>query len=467
MFVGRHKELELLEELYKSQKFEMLILHGRRRIGKSFLLSHFASLHSGSVVYWTADKSDEATNVRSFCEELGRVLSAGEYLASLRTWQQVYAFINDREISQRLVLIIDEFTYLYHSNPAFDSGLQNAIDRILKHKNIMLVLCGSEVSVIEDIFNSSAKPLYGRKTAELKLFPFTYLEAREFFPQWTNEQVLTAYSILGGVPLYLSLFDDNLTIEQNVVKVCLSNNGYLFSEPETLLRMELTETYFYRSILSAIGTGASTFSQICSQAGDISSKVAKYIGVLINLGLIRKDIPCGEKEKSRNAIYSIADNYLAFYFRFIYRYRNMLNGLIDPNLFYQRELTDEHLSAFIGLRFEDICRSYLRQQFYLGRMPFFAEDLGRWWGNNPAEHRQDEIDIVALDSENVLFCECKWTNRRFDIHDLSDLKKSSVCINRPHQYFMIFAKNGVTDEVSAAIGGNQSYFVVTMNELFK
>ena len=152
MFVGRHKELELLEELYKSQKFEMLILHGRRRIGKSFLLSHFASLHSGSVVYWTADKSDEATNVRSFCEELGRVLSAGEYLASLRTWQQVYAFINDREISQRLVLIIDEFTYLYHSNPAFDSGLQNAIDRILKHKNIMLVLCGSEVSVIEDIF---------------------------------------------------------------------------------------------------------------------------------------------------------------------------------------------------------------------------------------------------------------------------------------------------------------------------
>ena len=145
----------------------------------------------------------------------------------------------------------------------------------------------------------------------------------------------------------------------------------------------------------------------------------------------------------------------------------MLNGLIDPNLFYQRELTDEHLSIFIGLRFEDICRSYLRQQFYLGRMPFFAEDLGRWWGNNPAEHRQDEIDIVALASENVLFCECKWTNRRFDIHDLSDLKKSSVCINRPHQYFMIFAKNGVNDEVSATIGGNQSYFVVTMNELFK
>lgn len=466
-FVGRSNELAALQKLYNSKKFEMLIIHGRRRVGKSYLLGHFAKLHKKNTVYFLGDKSSEKNNVQNFCEELNKVLNAGDFLKSFEKWHDVYSFIKNTEIKQRLVIIIDEFTYLYKSNPAYDSGLQNAIDTILKKKNIFLILCGSEVSVIEDIIDNSSKPLYGRKTAELKLLPFTYKEALKFFPRYNAEQALTAYSILGGIPLYLSLFDDRRSIKENVITHCLSTTGALFNEIETLLRMELNETYFYKNLMLAINSGASTFNTIKDKVGEEPAKIAKYINVLCNLGFIKKEIPCGEKQNSRNTLYTISDNYFAFYFMFIFKKQGMLNGLISPELFYEKELTKERLNAFIGHRFEGICETYLKELFYKGKMPFFAESLGRWWGNNPILKRQDEIDVLAMDDENALICECKFTKEKFDEKKLRNLEESALCIKRKNKSFMIFSKNGVTSGAARKIKGDKSYAVVTMQDLVK
>ena len=465
-FIGRDAELAFLEKLYDSKSFEMLILHGRRRVGKSYLLGHFANLHKENTVYFIGDKSSEKTNVKNFCEELNKVLKAGDFVNSFEQWSDVYSFLKNTEISERLVIIIDEFTYLFNSNPAYDSGLQIAIDTILRKKNIFLILCGSEVSVIEDIIDNSSKPLYGRKTAELKLFPFSYKEAREFFPNYDNEQALTAYSILGGIPFYLSLFDDSRSIKENIITHCLSTTGVLFNEIETLLRMELKETYFYKNIMLAINAGASTFNTIKDKVGEEPAKIAKYLNVLCNLGFIKKEVPCGEKQNSRNTLYSICDNYFSFYFMFIFKKQNMLNGLISPSLYYERELTKEKLNTFIGHRFEGICETYLKEQFYNGKMPFFAENLGRWWGNNPFLKRQEEIDILALDDEHALFCECKYTEQKFDEKQLQDLEDSALCINRANKYFIIFSKNGISSGVEEKIRGKGNYFVVTEEDLF-
>ena len=464
-FVGRTRELALLEKLYESGKFEMLIMHGRRRVGKSYLLGHFASLHPENIVYFIGDKSSEKTNVRNFCEELDKVLHAGDFLKSFETWADVYSYLKNAEVPGRLVLIIDEFTYLYNSNPAYDSGLQIAIDTILRKKNIFLILCGSEVSVIEDIIDNSSKPLYGRKTAELKLLPFTYREARAFFPRYDAEQAITAYSVLGGIPFYLSLFDDRKSIKENIITHCLSTTGVLFNEIETLLRMELKETYFYKGIMLAINAGASTFNTIKDRVGEEGAKTAKYLGVLCDLGFIKREVPCGEKAGSRNTLYSVCDNYFAFYFTFVFRKQGMLNGLISPELYYEREVTKERLSAFVGHRFEGICEAYLKERFYEGKMPFFAETLGRWWGSNPVLKRQEEIDIVALDDDNALFCECKYTAGKFGEKELKDLEDSALCISRPNKHFMIFAKNGVSNGVKKKIEGNASFAVITLGEL--
>lgn len=467
IFIGRKKELKLLEELYNSQKFEMLILHGRRRIGKSYLLNHFSKKYQNNTVFFTADKSAEKSNVKSFCEELNNVLKFGTFLNSFETWKDVFSFFKDIELKQRLVIIIDEFTYLHSSNPAFDSILQNAIDRVLKQKNIFLILCGSEVSTIEDIINDSTKPLYGRKTAELKLEPFSYLEAKEFFPKYSNEEALTVYSILGGTPLYLSLFDDSLSIRENIIKNCLSTTGYLFNEVENLLRMELKETSFYKNIMLAINSGASNLNTIRDKVGEDSAKISKYISVLINLGYIKKEIPCGEKDRIRNTLYSISDNYFAFYFAFIFKHRNILNGFISPEIFYEKEITNEKLNAFIGKRFEDICKAYLKQQFYLGKMPFYPQEIGRWWGNNPILKKQEEIDILALDDENAIICECKYTNEKFDLKQLKDLEQSALCINKENKSFIIFSKSGVTTKVEELIIDDSNYKVLTIEDLYR
>ena len=466
MFIGRKKELKFLEDLYESKKFEMLIMHGRRRVGKSFLLAHFASRHNQDTVFFTADKGSEKDNVKRFCTELKRVLNAGDFLDSLETWQSVYSFIGSTEFSKRINIIIDEFTYLYNSNPAYDSGLQNAIDRILKNKNIFLILCGSEVSVIEDLFDNSTKPLYGRKTAELKLLPFTYKEAKAFFPKYNNEEVLTVYSILGGMPLYLSLFDDSRSIQVNIIKNCLSTTGYLFNEIDTLLRMELKETFFYKKILLAINSGASTLNDIKTKIGEDGAKIAKYINVLENLGFIKAETPVGEKIKARNTLYSIDDNYFAFYFRFIYKHLNMLNGLISPAIYYGKEFTTENINTYIGHRFEQVCAQFIKEKAYNGELPFFAEEIGRWWGNNPIEKSQEEIDIVVMDQENAILCECKYTEKPFDEKELSDLQNSAPCIKRDNKFFWIFSRKGVTPGVKKKIQGLDNYKVITIKDLF-
>ena len=467
IFIGRKKELKLLEELYNSQKFEMLIIRGRIKVGKSYLLNHFSKKYQNNTVFFTADKSAEKSNVKSFCEELNNVLKFGTFLNSFETWKDVFSFFKDIELKQRLVIIIDEFTYLHSSNPAFDSILQNAIDRVLKQKNIFLILCGSEVSTIEDIIDDSTKPLYGRKTAELKLEPFSYLEAKEFFPKYSNEEALTVYSILGGTPLYLSLFDDSLSIRENIIKNCLSTTGYLFNEVENLLRMELKETSFYKNIMLAINLGASNLNTIRDKVGEDSAKISKYISVLINLGYIKKEIPCGEKDRIRNTLYSISDNYFAFYFAFIFKHRNILNGFISPEIFYEKEMTNEKLNAFIGKRFEDICKAYLKQQFYLGKMPFYPQEIGRWWGNNPILKKQEEIDILALDDENAIICECKYTNEKFDLKQLKDLEQSALCINKENKSFIIFSKSGVTTKVEELIIDDSNYKVLTIEDLYR
>ena len=467
IFIGRKKELKLLEELYNSQKFEMLIIRGRIKVGKSYLLNHFSKKYQNNTVFFTADKSAEKSNVKSFCEELNNVLKFGTFLNSFETWKDVFSFFKDIELKQRLVIIIDEFTYLHSSNPDFDSILQNAIDRVLKQKNIFLILCGSEVSTIEDIIDDSTKPLYGRKTAELKLEPFSYLEAKEFFPKYSNEEALTVYSILGGTPLYLSLFDDSLSIRENIIQNCLSTTGYLFNEVENLLRMELKETSFYKNIMLAINSEASNLNTIRDKVGEDSAKISKYISVLINLGYIKKEIPCGEKDRIRNTLYSISDNYFAFYFAFIFKHRNILNGFISPEIFYEKEITNEKLNAFIGKRFEDICKAYLKQQFYLGKMPFYPQEIGRWWGNNPILKKQEEIDILALDDENAIICECKYTNEKFDLKQLKDLEQSALCINKENKSFIIFSKSGVTTKVEELIIDDSNYKVLTIEDLYR
>lgn len=456
MLIGRKKELSFLNELYNSDKFEFLILHGRRRIGKSYLLTNFIKDKKNSI-YYVADKSNEENNVKLFVKELKKIYNF-LYLDNFSSWYEVFDFLNNIEIKERLTIIIDEFSYLLFKDDAFDSKLQNAIDNILKNKNIFLILCGSEVGTIINLINDSSKPLYGRKTAELELKSLNYLEAREFFPKYNNLDALKAYLILGGTPMYLSLFNDTLSLKENIIKNIISSTGFLFNEVENLLRTEFKEITLYYNILKIINYKKMNLNDIASKVYEDNAKVAKYLNILIKINLVNKFIPVGEKENKRNALYGIVDNYFSFYFTFIAPNLNVLNGLMSPNTFYDNYLNANELNNFFGPRYELICHDFIKMAIYNNELPQIKM-LGYWWGkiNNIAT----EIDILGLNDNLAIIGKCKFRNKNYNDVDFKKLVDSTNFIKKKNKIYLIFNISNIS------INNKNNIICINLDKLYK
>lgn len=456
MLIGRKKELSFLSELYNSNKFEFLILHGRRRIGKSYLLTNFIKDKKNSI-YYVADKSNEENNVKLFVKELKKIYNF-LYLDNFSSWYEVFDFLNNIEIKERLTIIIDEFSYLLFKDEAFDSKLQNAIDNILKNKNIFLILCGSEVGTIINLINNSSKPLYGRKTAELELKSLNYLEARAFFPKYHDLDALKAYLILGGTPMYLSLFNDTLSLKENIIKNIISSTGFLFNEVENLLRTEFKEITLYYNILKIINYKKMNLNDIASKVYEGNAKVAKYLNILIKINLVNKFIPVGEKENKRNALYGIVDNYFSFYFTFIAPNLNVLNGLMSPNTFYDNYLNANELNNFFGPRYELICHDFIKMAIYNNELPQIKM-LGYWWGkiNNIAT----EIDILGLNDNLAIIGECKFRNKNYNDVDFKKLVDSTNFIKKKNKIYLIFNISNIS------INNKNNIICINLDKLYK
>lgn len=456
MLIGRKKELSFLNELYNSDKFEFLILHGRRRIGKSYLLTNFIKDKKNSI-YYVADKSNEENNVKLFVKELKKIYNF-LYLDNFSSWYEVFDFLNNIEIKERLTIIIDEFSYLLFKDDAFDSKLQNAIDNILKNKNIFLILCGSEVGTIINLINDSSKPLYGRKTAELELKSLNYLEAREFFPKYNNLDALKAYLILGGTPMYLSLFNDTLSLKKNIIRNIISNTGFLFNEVENLLRTEFKEITLYYNILKIINYKKLNLNDIASKVYEDNAKVAKYLNILIKINLVSKFIPVGEKENKRNALYGIVDNYFSFYFTFIAPNLNVLNGLMSSNAFYDNYLNVNELNNFFGPRYELVCHDFIKMAVYNEELPQIKM-LGYWWGK--INGLAIEIDVLGLNDNLALIGECKFRNKIYNDVDFNKLIDSTNFIKKENKLYLIFNVSNVS------INNKNNVICVDLDKLYK
>lgn len=465
MFIGRSKELNVLEEIYNKDSFSFILLHGRRRVGKTALLSEFSKNHQKNVIFFTAEKSNEEKNVKEFIKELEKVIEVPSFI-KLENWNSVFEFIASLNLNGKLVLIIDEFTYLKHKDDSFDSKLQRAIDRYFLSKNIMLILSGSEISVIDRLINDYKAPLYGRKTNEIKLFPFQYYELKEFFPGLSDQEILEIYMIFGGTPLYLSMVNPKKSLKENILDLILNQTSLLFNEGETFLLTELNEPYLYKEILAAIGSKKLRLNDIATLINETNAKTAKYLTTLINLSIIKKNIPVEEKENSRNSLYSIEDNFFAFYYTFIYKSKELINGLVDPLTFYNTKLSEQFLSTFFGYRFENICLTFLKRRNLQNKNSFLLLELGSWWGNDIKNKKPVEIDIVGIGENKRLFGEIKYKNSLFDKNELDDLIASSELNNftNKEKEYIIFSKIGFSDYV-LDFSKNNKVELITIKDL--
>lgn len=461
--VGRQEELERLESLYQSSKFEFLVMYGRRRVGKTTILQEFAK--KKNVIFYSAQEKNDSLNLYDFSKMIQKYF-VGQYIAPFGTWEDAFSYITkNTKDSDRVVLIIDEFPFMAGPNPSIKSMLQHVIDHHWKDQNLLLILCGSSVSFMVNDIMGYESPLYGRTTSSMEVMPFDYIDGTEFFPDYTNEEKLIAYGILGGIPRYLQAFSSGNSISINIERSILSNGAFLNDEPMMLLKMELREPNIYNSILEAIARGYNRLVEIADCIHEEKSKCSKYILTLMAIRLVEKRVPCGEKESSRKSIYVLADNFYRFWYRYLFTNKSYydLLGVKDAS----QEIMED-IPNYMGVAFEEICRQYLIRQAKEKRLPFIPAEIGKWWGNNPAIRAQDDVDLLALNKKKTegLFCECKYTGRPMPMEEYDDLVMATKAFpEEMKKHLMFISRSGYTLPVQRR-AREEGAILLTIDDLF-
>lgn len=438
MFIGREHELNTLNKLYNSDKFEFAVIYGRRRVGKTALISEFTK--DKDTIFFTGVETNAKQDLDNFSRcimEYNTGIASG---ASFNSFQMALEYVFELAKTKRIVLVIDEYPYVARASKSLASTLQLLIDKNKDASKLFLILCGSSMSYMEDHVLAYKAPLYGRRTAQFKINPFEFLEACRYFENFSDEDKALAYGIVGGTPQYLMQLDDKLSIEENIKNTHLNPSSSIFEEPTNLLKHEVREPAIYNAVITAIATGSSKMNEISNKIDEDTSVCATYIKNLITLGIVKKESPYGKKS-TRKTIYSIEDNMFHFWYRFVPENTSIISrGAVD--LAYSRIAPE--LSSYMGSVFEDICKQYLWKLLLEGKCAVNFTDLGRWWGANPKTKSQEEIDIMGTDKDTALFAECKWTNEKVDLGVLETLVERSTLFNYKRTHFYLFAKAGFT-----------------------
>jgi len=447
MFVNRESEIQSLLERMTSKKAELVIVYGRRRIGKTELLRR--AFARGRAIYFVADLGADQDQRRRFSEAVN--LSYPNPLLQAETppgWDSLLQYIITLAERDRIVLVLDEFPYLCSSDPALPSVLQRIWDEKGKDSKLYLILCGSFISFMEREVLGHKSPLYGRRTGQLLVHPLHLHTLKDFFPGYSPEERITAYAILGGVPAYLTQFSDKLSIRQNIEKQILKPTAFLHDEVRFILMEELRDPKHYLSILQSIAFGNTRMNDIVQRTGVERGPVSKYLSVLQDLRLIEREIPVTEKhpEKSRKGIYRLSDNFFRFWFRFVLPYKSRLVEGAEGKVM-EKEI-HPHLVNFIGQVFDKICVEIFRYLVDEKKIKLSYDRAGRWWNGN------EEIDLVAVAGDEPVFAaECKWSKKPVGIDILRELRRKASLISsegsRNSVRLGLFSRSGFTKEIEA------------------
>lgn len=438
MFVGRQNELEKLNSMYLSNQFEFAVLYGRRRVGKTTLINEFCQ--GKKTIYYIGIEYTQDINLQSLSKAVFDIAMPGIEMPPFQSFEKLFDYVYAMARNERIILVIDEYPYLAQSFPPISSILQAHIDMKLKGSKLFLILCGSSMSFMEYQVLGYKSPLYGRRTAQFKIKPFSYFQSIQMLNGFTQEEKAVLYGISGGVPEYLSRIDQKLSVKENIVNLFLTTTGRLFEEPSNLLKQELKDPSTYNAIILAIANGASKLNEISTKVGIETSACSNLLNSLISLGLVKKETPITE-DTSRKTIYLLEDQMFRFWYRFV---GPNLNSIVSGHNIYDIYIQPQ-ISNYMGLVFEEICKQYLNVQNGMGKTPFFFKNIGRWWGNNPKLRRQEEIDLMALGDDEAIFIECKWTNEFVDEKVLVKLMERSSLFHYRNKYFYLFAKDGFSE----------------------
>ncbi len=463
MFIGRKNELDFLEDKYNAQGGQLVVLYGRRRVGKTETLRKFCE--NKEHVFYSCTECTDDQQLRAFSSRiLAKGIPAARYIRTFSDWEQALGSISELPAPGKKLLVIDEFPYMAKNNASITSVLQNLWDSRLKNEDVMIILCGSAMSFVEKEILGEKNPLYGRATGIIKMKEMDFYESILFFPEYSNLDKIMAYAVLGGIPHYLKQFDQNKSLDENTKRNILQRGSILYSEVEFLMRQELRETTVYNTIIEAVALGNTKLNDIFQKTQIEKNKLTVYLKNLIDLGVVRREFPVsdGIKEQAnvQRGLYQITDNYFRFWYAFVFPNISELETE-DVDGIYEYVVRPA-LEQYVSHIYEGVCIEYLRRLNRQNALPFRFTRIGRWWNKNT------EIDIMATDRDknHFLLGECKFKNAAFDLAELkAALAKFQPKKKTANVYYYLFSKNGFTRDVQKT-SREQGIHLVDIDELF-
>ncbi|PIR56832.1 MAG: ATP-binding protein [Parcubacteria group bacterium CG10_big_fil_rev_8_21_14_0_10_41_35] len=466
-FIGRKEELVLLEKLYEKSKnqAQFLVIYGKRRVGKTELVKHF--FNRKPYIYYLASRTTAADQLKTASGQIAEFFNA-EYLKSsgFSNWRELFDFLGERlkDNQEPPVLVFDEFPYLVESDKGMSSFFQYGWDERLKQAKVFLILLGSSIAMMRRHALAYNAPLYGRRTGSLKLDPFSFTQAKVFYPAADFTKTVSFYGLGGGLPAYLREFDGKKTVVENISEKILTKGSLLYTEPELLISEELEEPQKYLTLLKAIGFNRTKFGEIVNASGLKANIVSKYLAVLINLGWVNREVPVTEKlnKKSKRGIYVLADNYLKFYYSLVFPYVSLLESGEKRFLL---EKISQRLPGLFSRVYEAAAKEFTVQLWQKKLTPVWPL-LGRWWDKNT------EIDLVGLNEEEnaILFGEAKWNIKPLEAAVLGELKQKAKSVNwgkeNRREYFVLAAKGGFSPEL-IKIAKKEGVFLIKEDKLIE
>ena len=469
-FIGRTSELATLNaELERGSGF--VVIYGRRRVGKTTLIKEF--IKDKRAFYFLATTESEAQSMKRFAGVLSRTTKIPMLSkVTFTDWLDLFQVVADDHPDEKKVLVIDEFPYLVKTNPDFPSILQNAWDEVLKDHNVMLILCGSLISMMKKHALAYDSPLYGRRTAQIRLMPLQFTDVYEA-QNLSFEQAVEQYAITGGVPKYMEFFQSDEPLVEQIRRVVLSKNGFLYEEPDFLLNEEVQTPINYFSVLKAISDGNHKLSKIGMTMEQDTSAITPYLKTLIDLGFVTKNVPITEKnpERSRKSLYYVSDNFIRFWFRYVYPFKGELE--LDNQQIVLDEMGKDFKQKFVAFAYESICRNIFAELCRKGQIDFAPSRIGSYWRND--NEGDTEIDVAAVDNQHkrLFLGECKYHAKPVDVAVYSALqekgqsKELTAAFKGYEIVYGLFSKSGFTDRLVEMAAENPNLILIQEDTVYE
>ena len=449
IFIGREIELKALEDAYEKDDFQMAVIYGRRRIGKTTLLRQFCQ--GKKSVFFTAIKTTAKRNIDLFGKCALNALAPEMRSSSFQSFEALCSFLGEKSNNERVIVVIDELPYMAKKDESITSTLQKYVDEEWQFGKMFFIVCGSSVSFMEDEVLSEKSPLYGRRTMQIKLSAFHYDRIAQFLPSWSVIDQAIAYGITGGIAKYLSLIDEHKTLDENIISLFFSKTGYLYEEADNLLTQEFRDVDGYSRVIETIASGSNQVQEIADKSGISAQNVLHLLKNLAETGIVERQQAITEEHNKKKVQYVLSDEMLRFWYRFIPDAMEAIE--IGKGDLYYYQNVKPNLYSFMGNVFEKMCRQYTLKAGITGEFQCTITRVGTWWGTNPEKKTETDIDVVGLNPGNkqAIIGECKFR------HEITDKKAYDSLVERHtllHQnyrvvQYLIFSASGFSDWILA------------------